>query len=447
MGSGEEGWRTPAPLPQFLIPSPHWGEGKGEGSRMETSASSVRFAALRYRNFTLIWSGLIVSNVGTWMQNVGQGWLVLQLTNSPLWLGLLGLSFALPMILLPLVGGAVVDRVHRIRLLYFTQTSLMLVAFALAALTWLGLVNVWHILIAAFLGAALLAFDNPARQALIPDLVPPRDILNALSLNSATYNGAALLGPALAGALLGPFGAATLFFLNGVSYLAVLIALTALRNARTHSGGKHAPIGESMTAGLAYAWRSRLILALLALSALAAIFGRSYQNLLPVFSRDIWSGGELGYGLLLSAAGGGALVGAFGLAAIKEVKRQGLVMMLNGLVFSASIIAFALSPSLAAGIALLFAAGVTSTIFGTIIATFIQVVTPNELRGRVMSLYAITLIGLPSLGSLGSGAVAELLGGIPGAPRAVLIGAVILGLVLILVSPFFWNRSMDARPK
>jgi MFS family permease len=412
---------------------------------MEATASgSVRFAAPRHRNFTLIWSGLIVSNVGTWMQNVAQGWLVLQLTNSPLWLGLLGLSFALPMIVLPLVGGAVVDRVHRIRLLYITQTSLTLVAFALAALTWLGLVDVWHILLASFLGAALLAFDNPARQALVPDLVPPRDLLNALSLNSATYNGAALLGPAVAGALLGPFGAATLFFLNGVSYLAVLIALMAMRDVRTHSGGKRVSIGESMTTGLAYAWRNRLILSLLALSALAALFGRSYQNLLPIFSRDIWQGGPEGYGLLLSAAGAGALVGAFGLAAIKQVTRQGALMILNGFVLSASIIAFAVSPSLPVGIALLFVAGVAATVFGTIVATFIQVATPNELRGRVMSLYAITLIGLPSLGALGSGAVAELLGGIPGAPRAVLLGAVILGLVLIPASPLFWKKSLGA---
>jgi MFS family permease len=415
---------------------------------METAASStVRFAALRHRNFTLIWSGLIVSNVGTWMQNVAQGWLVLQLTNSPLWLGLLGLSFALPMIFLPLVGGAVVDRVHRIRLLYFTQTSLMLVAFALAALTWLGLVSVWHILVASFLGAALLAFDNPARQALVPDLVPPRDLLNALSLNSATYNGAALVGPALAGALLGPFGAAALFFLNGVTYLAVIIALMAMREVRTHSGGKGVPIGESMTTGLVFAWRDRLILSLLGLSALAAIFGRSYQNLLPIFSRDIWHGGAEGYGLLLSAAGAGALVGAFGLAAFKQVTRQGTLMILNGFAFSLSIIAFAASPSLAFGIVLLFVAGVTSTVLGTIIATFIQVATPNELRGRVMSLYAITLIGLPSLGALGSGASAELLGGIPGAPRAVLLGAAIMGVLLIVVSPYFWRRSMDTGGK
>jgi MFS family permease len=408
-----------------------------------TLPSSTRFAALRYRNFTLLWTGLIVSNVGTWMQNVGQGWLVLQLTDSPLWLGLLGLSFALPMIALPLVGGAVVDRVHRIRLLYITQTGLILNAFALALLTWLGVVNVWHILVTSFIGAALLAFDNPARQALFPDLVPPRDLLNALSLNAATYNGAALLGPGIAGLLLGPMGAGTLFFLNGVTYLAVLFALAAMRDVRTHSGGSpHAPLGEAMLTGLSYAWRTRRVLALLALSALTAIFGRSYQNLLPIFARDIWHGGPEGYGLLLSAAGGGALVGAFGLASIRYVRRQGAVMIASGWLFSASVIALALSQSLGLGILLQFIGGMTSTVLGTIIATFIQVATPNELRGRVMSLYAITLIGLPALGALGSGASAELLGGIDGAPHAVLIGGVVIGAILVLAAPFFWRRSL-----
>ena len=203
----------------------------------KVAPTSTRFAALGYRNFKLIWSGLIVSNMGTWMQNVANGWLVLQLTNSPLWLGLLGLSFALPMIILPPLAGAVVDRVNRIKLLYFTQSMQMLGAFVLAAFTWFGMIQVWHILAVSFLSAAMLAFDNPARQALVPDLVAPPDLLNALSLNSATYTGAALVGPALAGVMLAPFGAGTLFFINGVSFLAVIFALAAMRDVRTHSGG------------------------------------------------------------------------------------------------------------------------------------------------------------------------------------------------------------------
>ncbi len=403
-----------------------------------------RYAALRYRNFTLLWSGLIVSNMGTWMQSVANGWLVLQLTNSPLWLGMLGLSFALPMIIFPPLAGAVVDRVHRIRLLFFTQSTQMVAAIVLAILTWLGKVQVWHILLASFIGAALLAFDNPARQALIPDLVQPRDLLNALSLNSATYTGAALVGPALAGVMLEPFGAGTLFFLNGVSFLAVIFALALMRAVRTHSGGGNGSLRDSFANGLSFAWHSRLIVALLALSALGAIFGRSYQNLLPVFGRDIWHAGPEGYGLLLSAAGGGALAGAFGLASFKRLKHQGAVMLLAGLLFSLSLIAFALSPSLWMGAALLFIAGVTSTVFSTIISTFIQFSVPNEMRGRVMSLYTVTLIGLPSLGALGTGAVAEWLGGVQGAPRAILLGAVVLTIILIVVLPVFWKRDLPS---
>ncbi len=409
-----------------------------------TQPAAQRFAALRSRNFTLLFTGLIVSNVGTWMQNVAGGWLVLQLTNSPLWLGLLGLSFALPMVILPLFAGAIVDRVNRIHLLYVTQTLQMLSAFALAALTWLGVVNVWHILASQFILGLLLAFDNPARQALIPDLVERHDLLNALSLNSATYNGAALVGPALAGALLGPIGAGNLFFINGVSFLAVLIALLAMRDVKLPPRRAHASLGASVRTGLAYVLHSRAVFGLLVLSAVASLFGRSYQVLLPIFGRDIWHGGAEAYGFLLASAGAGALIGAFGLASIREVRRHNTVMILSGVLFSGSLIAFAISPSLLFGLILVFLAGVTSTVLGTMIATFLQVDAPPELRGRIMSLYAITLIGLPSLGALGTGAFAEWLGGTSGAPRAVLLSAVLLAVVIVVLTPYFVRR--DAIP-
>ena len=402
-----------------------------------------RFAALQHRNFTLLWSGLIVSNVGTWMQNVAQGWLVLQLTNSPVWLGWLGLSFALPMIVLPLVGGVVADHVDRIKLLYVTQSGQLLIALALAILAWTGQINIWYILVTSFLNSALLAFDNPSRQALIPDLVPHEHLMNALSLNSASYNGAALFGPALAGVLLAPLGAGWLFFINAVSYLAVIIALTGVKNVKRHSGvTERARLGPAMLSGLSYAWQVRFILALLGLSALAAVFGRSYQNLLPVFARDIWKGGEVGYGILLSAAGGGALIGAFWLASFRHLKRQGAVMIVSGLIFSLCLVLFAISPSLVLGAILLFIGGVASTVYATMIATFIQVAVPNQMRGRLMSLYAITFIGLPSLGALGSGYLAQLLGGLQGAPRAVLIGGALVGVVLLAVASLFWKREI-----
>ncbi len=372
---------------------------------------------------------------------MAQGWLVLQLTDSPLWLGLLGLSFAVPMVLLPLVGGAVADRIHRIRVLYFTQTAMMLISFVIAALVWLDLIKVWHLLASSFAGSVLLAFDNPARRALVPDLVPPQDLMNAMSISAGAYTGAALIGPAIAGALIGPLGIGSLFFLNGASYLAVLLALTRMRGVPAHSGGVHLSFGQSVLGGLAYAWRTRLIFTLLVLSALTAIFGRSYSNLFPIFARDIWHGGAHGYGFLLSAAGGGAAMGALGLASIKQLKHEGAVMIGCGLLFSACVVLFAVSSSLLMGIVFIFIGGVMTTVFSTIIATFIQVAVPGALRGRILSLYTITLIGLPSLGGMGIGAIAELLGGISGAPRAVWIGGTIVAVVILLASPLFWRRT------
>jgi MFS family permease len=181
------------------------------------------------------------------------------------------------------------------------------------------------------------------------------------------------------------------------------------------------------------------------LSTLASFFGRSYQNLLPIFARDIFRSGAGGYGLLLSSGGAGALVGAFGLASARDLKRHGALLILCGLVFSIFIILFALSSSLILGILFLFIAGATATMVGTIIATFIQVEVPNELRGRIISLYTISLIGFPALGAMGSGAAAELLGGIQGAPRAVLIGGIIVGVVTLLVSPFFWKKKINTQ--
>ena len=397
--------------------------------------TTVRFSALQHRNFRLIWTGQIVSNVGTWMQGVGTSWLVLQLTNSPLWLGLLGLSFALPMVILPPIGGAVVDRVDRIRLLYITQTGQMLNALALALVTFLGMTTVWHILAASFIGASLLAFDNPARNALIPNIVPPRDLLNALSLNGAIYSGAALVGPALAGVLLVPLGAAALFLINAVSFIAMLASLRSMTGVPTHGGAVIIPLKASVYAGFSYVRHDRVLRTLLLLFAFTALFGRSYQGLLPIFARDIWHGGAEGYGLLLSSSGAGALVGAFGLAFLREIKRREPALIISGLLFSLSLILFAMSPSLTIGILLLFIAGVTATALGTLVATIIQIATPDELRGRVMSLYTVCMIGLPSLGALSSGTVAELLGGIVGAPRAVLIGAAIMGAALMAFAP------------
>jgi MFS family permease len=432
---------------------------------VSTTTSRTRYPALHHRNFTLIWCGLLVSNMGTWMQNVAQSWLIYKLTgNDPLYLGWLGLSFAIPMIVAPPLGGALADRIDRIKLLYVTQTCSLLLALLLAILAWSGVVQPWHILLTSFGGALLLAFDNPTRQALIPDLVPRADLLNALSLNSATYTGAALVGPALSGLLLDVIGAGWLFMLNAISFLAVIGALRAMRDLpeRPH---RPVPLREALLGGFSYARRHRLTLLLLVLSALASLFGRSYQQLLPIFADDIWRAGSSGYGTLLAAGGAGALIGAFAVASIRTIERQGRVLVVSGLVFCIALAGFVLCPLFWPGVALLVIVGVASTVFATMIATMIQLRVPGELRGRVMSLYAITLIGLPSLGALGVAALADTLGegrssvwsrpllglldllgvnaltsqlgAVAGAPRAIMLGALALVLVLALTAPMF----------
>jgi len=439
-----------------------------------TSQAGTRYPALRHRNFTLIWSGLLISNMGTWMQNVAQSWLIYKLTgNNPIYLGFLGLSFAIPMIVAPPIGGATADRVDRIKLLYITQTSSALLAALLAVLTWTGAIRPAYILLTSFAGALLLAFDNPTRQALIPELVPRQDLLNALSLNSATYTGAALVGPALAGLLLDLVGAGWLFMFNAISYIAVLAALRFMRDLPSNKRPRTS-IQDALFGGFVYAWQHRTILFLLVLSALAALFGRSYQQLLPVFADAVWRTGAGGYGTLLSAGGAGALIGAFAMSSMSNIQNQGRVLVVSGVIFCVVLAAFALSPWFWVGVALLVAVGISSTVFTTMIATIIQLRVPSELRGRVISLYAITLIGLPSLGALGVARVAQdlgaphsgwsagiislldllgitrltaELGGGAGAPRAIVVGALALVIVLVLTAPkFFPLRAATEAP-
>ncbi|MDQ3855062.1 MAG: MFS transporter, partial [Chloroflexota bacterium] len=366
--------------------------------------------ALRHRNFTILWSSLIVSNIGTWMQTVAQGWLVLELTNRPVYLGLVSLAFAIPMTVLPPLGGAIADRVDKLTLLKITQTLSMLAAFVLAALTLSGLVNVWQIILLSFVGALLLAVDNPTRQALLPSLVGRDDLMSAISLNSAVFTGAALFGPAIAGFLLASIGAGGLFLINGISYAVVLIALFLMRDAPTKPHHSEVGFWRDVVEGLRFVRSSELLAILVAVSAVSGLLGRSYSALLPLFARDVWDVGARGYGILLSAPGAGALIGAVGLAVYGEVRRKGRLLILSMLAFGLSLVAFSYSPFFWPAVALLLVGGVLNSLFGASIATLIQTNAPGRLRGRAMSLYTVTIIGVPSLGAMGTASVAEWLG-------------------------------------
>lgn len=396
------------------------------------------FGALRHRNFALLWSSLIISNTGTWMQQVGQSWLVLELTNSAFYLGVVSLAFAIPMILLPPVGGAISDRVDKLKLLRVVELLQMLNAALLAGLTLSGIVSVWHIVGTSFVGAVLLAVANPNRQALLPNLVGREDFMSAISLNSAVFTGAALVGPALGGYLLVSIGSGGLFLINSLSYLVVLGATLLMRNLQAPPQ-KDGTTGlrADVTEGLRYVFTTPLVLMLIGVSSLSGLLGRSYPSLLPLFARDEWKVGAEGYGWLLAAPGAGALIGAFGLAMYGEVRRKGWLLLGSMLAFSLLLVAFSYSPFYWPAVGLLLIAGVLNSLFGTSIATLIQTNAPGRLRGRAMSVYTVTIIGIPSLGAMGTASVAELLG-----PRSSV--ALAAGL-LALVSSWLILRSTTLR--
>jgi MFS family permease len=399
------------------------------------------YPALQHRPYRLLWSGLLVSNMGTWMQNVAQSWLIYKMTdNDPRYLGWLGLTFAIPMILLPPLGGFLADRFPRPKILTITQWSMMAVALVQALLTWGDLNSPTLILVATFVGAVLLAVDNPTRQALIPTLVPRHDLMNALALNSATYNGAALIGPALAGFLLGVMGPGWLFFGNAVSYLAVIYAVIHMPFESDH-GSSGSTLRDALLGGIVYAWGHALTGVLLITSTVMSIFGRSYQQLLPVYADDIWRISAQGYGILLSAAGAGAMIGALGLASLPKITPTQQNLRIAGIGFALTLAGFAVAPWWWLGVFLLILVGIIGTVATTMIATMLQLSVPSHLRGRVMSLHAVTLIGVPSLGGLLITNMTTWLGrgdtltaiNASGAPLALISGSICVFMLFLVV--------------
>lgn len=412
------------------------------GSRPAVAVSGVteeerqpaprRFSALRNRNFALLWVGLIISNSGSWMQLVAQGLLVYDLTHSPFWLGVVGFARALPMIALPPMGGVIADRTQRLRLLKITQSLSLLVAAILATVVWLDIVQVWQIVVLGFLSGAVNAFDQPTRQALLPDLVKREDLTNAIALNSAAWQGSALVGPTLAGLVIAASSLAVAFYLNAVSFLAVVIALFLMKGVPERTAGRQRDRGlfDDLVEGLRYVRTTRLVFTLLLLAATTSIFGRSYQQLLPVFARDVLGRGATGLGLMMSAPGAGTLAGALLLGAMGDVRRKGAVFFGGMLALSALLLVFTLSRSFALTIGVLFLVGFVSIVFSTMMTTMLQLTTPAQMRGRVMSLVTVTMQGFAPVGSLLVGAAATAIG----TPRAVALSGAVVGLAAVLAA-------------
>src|SRR5947209_14217699 len=397
---------------------------------MDEPAHGFRFGALAHRNFRLFFLGQGVSLIGTWMQNVGQGWLVLELTNSPFYVGLVSALGSLGVLLLTIYAGVVVDRTNKHRLVILTQSLSMLPAFALAALVWTRAVAVWHVAaLAAFLGL-VNAFDIPARQAFIVELVGKDDLVGAIALNSSAFNAARVIGPAVAGAVIGGLGVGVCFFLNGVSYLAVIGGLLAMRLPpyvpRTRAASVRAHLREVVT----FIGGDRRIATVVVLMALFSICGFPYLVMMPVFARDVLHRGAAGYGVMMTCVGLGALVGALGVALLGRHIPKGPTLIAAGGSFGVLLVAFALSKVYLLSVALLALTGGAMIVNNALANTTIQTPVPDALPGRLMGFYAFVFVGLAPLGSLEVGTLAERIG----TPAAVALGGAVTTLALALAA-------------
>jgi MFS family permease len=378
------------------------------------------FRALRYRNYRLFFSGQLISVIGTWMQSVAQSWLVYRLTGSSLLLGLVGFAGQIPVFLLASVGGMVADRRSRHRMVITTQTSAMLLAFILSALTLLGHIKVWEIMVLASSLGLVNAFDIPARQAFVVEMVNPRDLVNAIALNSAMVNGARILGPAVAGVTVAAIGEGWCFFANGASYIAVIVGLLLMvvtpRSRDSQSSGL-----RSVVEGFHWVARTAPIRALLLLLGLVSLTGMPYMVLMPIFADRILHSGARGMGLLMGAAGMGALVATMVLAARHGVHGLGRWVMFASMGFGASLILFSFSRWFWLSMLLVMPAGFSMILQMASSNTLIQTMVPDELRGRVMAVYSMMFMGMAPFGALLSGVIAQHMG----APLTVRLGGIV----------------------
>ncbi len=387
--------------------------------------------SLRHRNFQLFFGGQLISLIGTWMQNVAQAWLVYRLTDSSFLLGAVGFAGQIPVFLMAPVGGIVADRKNRHRVVVATQTVSMLLAFILAGLTLTGMVHVWHIFVLAGLLGVVNAFDIPARQAFIVDMVGKEDLINAIALNSSIFNGARVVGPAVAGLLVASIGEGWCFLGNAVSYIAVIIGLVLMR-VTWQRGKPSGSLVENIMEGFQYVRRTRPIRVLLLLLGLVSLVGMPYAVLMPIFADRILHRGASGLGILMGATGVGALIGALSLAFKRGLRGLGSWVLFSSAGFGTTLILFGISKNFWLSVALLVPVGYCMMVQMASSNTLIQSMVPDQLRGRVMSVYSMMFMGMAPIGALGAGVVAHHLG----AALTVAVG----GLACILGAAAFGAR-------
>jgi MFS family permease len=396
------------------------------------SGFSSTWRALRHRNFQLFFGGQLISLTGTWMQSVAQSWLVYRLTGSATLLGLVGFSGQIPVFLLAPIGGAVADRHNRHRILIGTQSCAMMLAFILAGLTLTHRVQVVHVFIlAAFLGL-VNAFDIPARQAFVVEMVGKEDLTNAIALNSSMVNGARIVGPAIAGILVAAIGEGWCFFFNGVSYIAVIAGLLMMTIVPAARAAPRGSARADIVEGFHFVGTSAPVRALMLLLGLVSLTGMPYAVLMPVFADRILHSGASGLGILMGASGLGALLGAFSLAVRRGWHGLGSWVAYASAGFGLSLIAFSYSRWFWLSGLLLLPVGFSMMVEMAASNTLLQVMVPDHLRGRVMAVYSMMFMGMAPFGALLAGALA----GRWGAPRTVAAGGAVCAIGAVV---FRWR--------
>ncbi len=387
------------------------------------------FAALKHRNFRLFFIGQLVSLIGTWMQATAQGWLVYQLTGSKVLLGTVAAAGSLPLLLLSAWGGSLADRHAKRTVLCYTQSGMMVLAFAFAALVWSGHIRPWHIIVLAALGGVAMAFDMPARQSFMVEITSREDLMNAVSLNSSIVNSARIIGPAVAGFLMARAGLTLCFSLNGLSFIAVIAGLLLMRLPRFVPPAKPASAGRHMLDGFAYVAAHQRVRRLLLLFGVVGIFGWSYSVLLPAYATDVLHVAEGGYSALLSANGFGALLGALTVATFGNRVKPRLLIFGGLWLFSFTLMLLAVVRWYPLVLLCLAVSGWGMMLYFATTNTLVQSSVSNAMRGRVMGIWALVFGGMMPLGGLESGFLSQVVG----VPRAVAAGALVCavaGLVM-----------------
>ena len=362
--------------------------------------------SLRNPEFRRFWAGNFLSNIGTWMQNIAQGWLVLQLTNSPFWLGFVGFIGSLPMLLFTLFGGVIADRVNRRTLLLFTQTAMMLQAFVMAGLAYFHVITVGEVAILSFINGVAQAMNTPSYQAMVPQLVRRDDLTNAIALNAAQFNMSRVIGPTLGGYAMAVFGVAGNFFLNGLSFLAVLFAIGTI-NYPEPEPVKRQSVWSSLREGFAYVRANPELRDLMALISGASLLLLPFLTFIPYFAKDVLGTGERGLGFLMACSGLGAFAAAGTIAYVGQMRHRGRLMVFSGLVVMTGVIVFSYSHIFALSAALMGLEGFGMIFMVSTMNVCIQQLSSDEMRGRVMGIYATLFMGLPPIGSLIAGELSD----------------------------------------